>query len=119
LTVPQFRAMRYVSRHRGTGLTPLAEHLGMSTSSASALVERLVRSGMVERETDPDERRRIRLEASPAGAEVVARAQLGTRAWLSGELARLDPDERRALASALDLIGRIGAEGDVTVEATK
>jgi DNA-binding MarR family transcriptional regulator len=109
LTVPQFRALRYVERHPGTDLSSLAAHLGMSPSSASTLVERLTRSGQVERTTDPAERRRIRIVLSPAGAAAVERAVGRTRVWLSQELGAMTADDRRRLGAALDVLGRLGA----------
>jgi DNA-binding MarR family transcriptional regulator len=117
LTVPQFRALRYVERHPGTDLSGLAGHLGMSPSSASALVERLTRSGQVERTTDPAERRRIRIVLSPAGAAVVARAVGRTRAWLSQELGAMTADDRRRLGAALDVLGRLGSTGPAAATA--
>ncbi len=112
LTVPQFRALRYVERHPGTDLSRLADHLGMSRSSASALVERLARAGHVERSTDPSERRRIRIELSPIGAATVGRAVRGTRGWLSGELETFAPEERRRLSEALELLARVGSSSE-------
>lgn len=109
LTVPQFRALRYVERHPGTDLSRLADHLGMSRSSASALVDRLARAGHVERSTDPSERRRIRIVLSSTGAAAVGRAVEGTRAWLSGELEAFEPEERRRLSDALELLSRVGS----------
>ena len=108
LTVPQFRALRYVQRHPGTDLTSVATHLGMSPSSASALVERLSRAGYVDRMTDPQERRRIRIDLSPFGTKAVDRAVLGTRTWLSGELQALSARERRDLEAALLVLTRLG-----------
>lgn len=112
LTVPQFRALRYVERHPGTDLSRLADHLGMSRSSGSALVERLARAGQVVRTTDPAERRRIRIELSETGAAAVARAVGGTRGWLSGELEAFEPEERRRLADALETLARVGSSSD-------
>ena len=43
ITVPQFRAMRYIWRHPGTDLSSVAEHLGASMPALSELVSRLVR----------------------------------------------------------------------------
>jgi MarR family transcriptional regulator for hemolysin len=114
LTVPQFRALRYVERHPGTDLTGVATHLGMSPSSASALVERLCRAGYVERTTDPDERRRIRIELSPLGKDAVDRAVHGTRSWLSGELQALTARERRDLEASLLVLTRLGDAVDGT-----
>ena len=108
LTVPQFRALRYVERHPGTGLSPLATHLGMSRSSASALVDRLERAGLVRRSVDPDERRRIRIELEPSGTAAVRTAVASTYAWLQGELGSFSSAERRRLVDSLELLTRIG-----------
>jgi DNA-binding MarR family transcriptional regulator len=108
LTVPQFRALAFIQRHPGTDLSLLATHLGMSRSSASALVERLAKAGHVSRSTNPDERRRIRIEVEEPGLLAVARASERTRTWLAGELESLTPAERRRLAASLDLLARIG-----------
>ncbi|HEV8402710.1 MAG TPA: MarR family transcriptional regulator [Candidatus Limnocylindrales bacterium] len=114
LTVPQFRALRFVERHPGTDLTGVATHLGMSPSSASALVERLRRAGYVDRTTDPAERRRIRIDLSPRGKDAVDRAVTGTRSWLSGELQALTARERRDLEAALLILMRLGDVVDGT-----
>jgi DNA-binding MarR family transcriptional regulator len=112
LTVPQFRALRYVERHPGTDLTGVAVHLGVSPSSASALVERLHRARYVDRTTDPDERRRIQLVLSREGEEAVRRAVHGAQSWLSGELRALTTRERRDLEAALLVLTRLGDAAD-------
>ncbi len=110
LTVPQLRALLYVRRHPGTGLSPLAEHVGLSLPSASGLVERLVRADLVERINDPDERRRIQLRLTPTGAEHVGRAHLLVRSRLSADLAELSASELGRLAAALDILARLGRD---------
>lgn len=112
LTVPQLRALLYVRRHPGTGLAPLAEHLGSTPPGASGLVERLVRAGLVERTTDPDERRRIQLRLTPTGTEHVGRAQLLVRSRLSADLASLSANELTMLAAALELLAGIAGDED-------
>jgi DNA-binding MarR family transcriptional regulator len=119
LTVPQFRALRYIERHPGTDLSSLAERLGMSDSSASALVERLARAGHVDRTPDPMERRRIRIELTRIGATVVGKAVLATRGWLSDELEAFEPLERQRLAEALELLARVGSASDGDVVARR
>ena len=108
LTVPQFRALQFVERHPGTDLSLVATHLGMSRSSASALVERLAKAGYVSRSTNPDERRRIRIELERPGTLAVAAAVASTRVWLAAELMSFTPAERRALDHSFDLLTRIG-----------
>jgi DNA-binding MarR family transcriptional regulator len=112
LTVPQFRALRFVARNPGTDLTGLASFLGMSLSSASPFVGRLERSGLLERTVDPGERRRLRLHLTAAGQDVVDRAVEATRAWLAAELRDLTAADRRRLDDGLALLHRIGLTGD-------
>jgi DNA-binding MarR family transcriptional regulator len=107
-SVPQFRALRFIERYPGTDLGGLADHLGVGASSASALVERLVRAGFVERTVDASERRRMCLGLTAAGAATVESALLATKQWLQGELAALDPADRGRIDEALEPIGRIG-----------
>lgn len=101
LSVPQFRTLVYLRRHPGSGLSEIAEHLGTSLPAASELISRLVRQELVIRETDPRERRRVRLTLAPAGAAQLAEAEARTTEWLSGLLERLDPQRRRAVVDAL------------------
>lgn len=110
LTVPQLRALLHVRRRPGSGLSPLADHLGMSLPAASGLVDRLVRADLIERSADPVERRRIQLRLTPSGAELVGRAHLLVRARLSADLAALSPTDLAQLASALDVLAGLSRE---------
>jgi DNA-binding MarR family transcriptional regulator len=107
LTVPQLRALTWIRRHPGQGLSPLADHLGMSLPACSALVDRLVKAGLLERSTDPSERRRIQLRLTPVGLEAVGRARLQVRRWLTGELADHDEADIEALQRSLDLLDAV------------
>ena len=109
LTVPQLRALLYLRRHPGAGLSVVAEHLGMSPPAASALVERLVRAGHLERATHPDERRRIQLRLTRRGLSHVTSAHEAARAWLTRELGQLDARDLARLGAALEVLDRIGA----------
>src|SRR5512136_2733803 len=59
LSIPQARTLSYLHRCPGSCLFHLAEHLGVTRPTASTIVERLVRRGMVSRAEDPQERRRV------------------------------------------------------------
>src|SRR3954462_11440700 len=67
LTVPQLRALFFVRRYPDSNLSALADHLGVGLTGASGLVDRLVRASMLARETDPAERRRIKLTVTAQG----------------------------------------------------
>jgi len=53
-----------------TTMGELAEEMNITLPSATALVDRLVKSGLVERQTDPDDRRIIRLLVTQEGRKV-------------------------------------------------
>jgi DNA-binding MarR family transcriptional regulator len=108
LTVPQLRALLFVRRNPGTDLSQLAEHVGVSLPAGSALVERLVRADLLDRATDPGERRRLQLHLTALGAERAARAHLAARTWVSRELAGLPADALGSLYDALALLDRLG-----------
>jgi DNA-binding MarR family transcriptional regulator len=101
MSVPQFRALLYVRRHPGTGLSEIADHLGTSVPAASELVGRLVRQDLVVRATDPGERRRIQLTLSSSGTDQLEGAEERATEWLRGLVARLDHERARTLVAAL------------------
>lgn len=70
LSVPQFRVLAFLGRNGGRSLSTVAEFIAVAAASASAMVERLVRRGLVVREGDPKERRRVRLRLTLAAPSV-------------------------------------------------
>lgn len=108
LSVPQFRALLFLRREPNVGLGAAADHLGITAGAASELIERLVRQGLVDRDADPRERRRIRLRLTKRGADQLLAAEQRTRRWISSVLADLDERQLERLAVALsDLRGAI------------
>src|SRR5262245_66456418 len=69
LSVPQFRVLTFLSRRPGAPLSGVAEHLGVTRSTASAIIERLVRRRLVSRTAHPQERRCVVLTLTPTGAQ--------------------------------------------------
>jgi len=109
LTVPQMRALGYIRRTPGTSLSGVAEHLGVTPPTASALVDRLVRMDLVHRVPDPEERRRAVLTISPEGRALWTWTTARIRETLRDDLRSVsarDLDEvRRALATLAGALG--------------
>ncbi len=114
LSIPQFRALLFLRREPNAGLGTTAEYLGITAGAASELIERLVRQGLVDREADPHERRRVQLRLTDRGADQLRAAEERTRRWLVGVLGCLDPAQLARLEVALaDLRQAVmGATGD-------
>src|SRR3954452_9888128 len=76
VTMPQFRALVLL---RALGPTPagvLAARIGVTASTGTRLVARLVRGGWVERRSEPADRRLITLELSDKGVHLVDQTRL-------------------------------------------
>ena len=106
LSVPQFRTLGFLERHPGSSLMDVADHLGISQPGASTLVDRLVTSGLVARDIDAAERRRITLVLTPDGRARVASATITVHAWWVRQLGELSPRELDILIVGLGLLGR-------------
>lgn len=75
LTLPQFDVLVQLSR-REQGMSPseLTRALLVTAGNVTGIVDRLVRSGLVERRRVPTDRRAVRVALTSSGRQVMARA---------------------------------------------
>ncbi|MBN1260804.1 MAG: MarR family transcriptional regulator [Anaerolineae bacterium] len=66
-TEPQFRVMAYLFREGSQCLSTLAEYQGVSLPTMSKLIQGLESRGLVSRDRDPTDRRRVILALTIAG----------------------------------------------------
>lgn len=106
LTLSQWRALVIVGRVEHVRVGELASAVGMSRPSASRLVRRLERRGLVSTERAEDDRRATLVRITPGGRilreEVVARR----RALMEAALTTGAPKIPKGLVPGLTLIGR-------------
>jgi DNA-binding MarR family transcriptional regulator len=101
LSVPQFRALLFLSRNPGASLSLLAEFLALSLPATSRLVDGLVRKGLVVRRIPTRNRRLVALSTSGRGQTTVRAARQATERQLADVLAALSRGERAAIQRAL------------------
>ena len=104
LSVPQFRTLAFLSRHPGSSLSAAAEHIGLTLPTMSVLVEGLVQRGLVVREPDARDRRRVLLTLTTTGQALHRQAQDGAADWLAGLLEPLNEQERESIVQALAVL---------------
>ncbi len=104
LSVPQFRVLVHASLCPGATLRQLAEPLGVSTATASRMVETLVQRGLIERTPGEADRRRVAIALSPAGQRMLDEARTLARAQFESRLAGLPAPALAGLAEALTLL---------------
>jgi DNA-binding MarR family transcriptional regulator len=105
LSVPQLRALAFLHRNPGACLFHVADHLGVTRPTASVIVDRLVRRGLLARSEDPRERRRIVLTLTPKGRRLLEQARSATRSWMAGVLAPLSRATLRQIEEGVSLLG--------------
>ena len=105
LSVPQFRALAFVERNPRACLFHVADHLGVTRPTASVIVDRLVRRGLLRRTQDPRERRRVVLTITSPGSRLLERARKATRVWMAGILAPLSRGTRARIVQGMSLLG--------------
>jgi DNA-binding MarR family transcriptional regulator len=105
LSVPQLRALAFLDRNPGDCLFNVADHLGVTTPTASVIVDRLVRRGLLLRAEDPRERRRIALRLTAKGSRHLEQARSATRSWIADLLAPLPRPALRRIEEGITLLG--------------
>ncbi|MGH2460275.1 MAG: MarR family winged helix-turn-helix transcriptional regulator [Chloroflexota bacterium] len=104
-SMPQFRALAFLSRNPGASLSAVADHLGVTLATASTIADRLVRHGLVERAAHPQERRRITLTLTDDGQDLLLDARTATRSKVAVMLETLSADQLRQIATGVTLLG--------------
>ena len=104
LSVPQFRTLGFIARHPQTSLSDVAEHIGLALPSMSKLVEGLVERKLVVRSSYSDDRRRITLELTARGQELLQSAHASTQAAFAERLSALSESDRAIIVRAMQLL---------------
>ena len=107
LSLTAASALATLRRAGSCRLTELAAAEGVSQPSMTALAARLTDAGLVQRRTDPADRRAVLLTLTPAGADLLDRRREARAARLTGPLAELDDDDVRAITHALPALARL------------
>jgi DNA-binding MarR family transcriptional regulator len=116
-------AGRYGDRHIGAlislaiagpaTVSELAERMGISTAHASLVVGELARAGLVERDHDERDRRRIIVSLADAARPAIAEMRTRHAAPLQRFLSELDEDAaERFIAQLARLIAHLRDEGE-------
>jgi len=92
-------------------MSVIAKALQVSTSAATGLVDRMVRSGFLRRFPDDDDRRIINIELTQKGRKITDDIQRRRRALIEEIFGRLKPAERERFLGMMKKIYNILSEG--------
>lgn len=104
LSVPQFRTLMFLQRHRDASLSQLTEHIGLTLSSMSRLVDGLVSSGWVRRRLQEGNRRQLALSLTRRGEVTLRLVHRVARAQMMELLEVLSAEEQAMITAGLEIL---------------
>jgi len=110
LSAHQASILDHLDEHEPLALLDLAKHMGVTPSTMSLNVERLVRRGYVSRERATEDGRRLKLRITPAGMRLREAKSVLDPGRVRALLARLTPEQLEAGIHGLALLARAGSE---------
>jgi DNA-binding MarR family transcriptional regulator len=104
LSMSQLGALFLVRRKGGCGVTDLGDDLGVTSSAASQMLERLVQQELVLRSEDPSDRRVKQILLADKGFQVVEESMHARQRWVSDLAQNLSDAEKGTIIPALNLL---------------
>jgi DNA-binding MarR family transcriptional regulator len=101
LTPTQISVLFMLARRGPLRLAELAELEGLNPTMLSRVIAALADDGLLQRATDPADRRAAVVDATPAGRRLREKIHRERNSVLGGRLAALSPAERASLLAAL------------------
>ena len=110
----QVQILDHLDEFVALSLTALADHMGVTAGTMSVAVDRLVKNGYVSRAIDGDDRRRVLLRLSRAGAQLCEAHSVLDPELIGAMLAQLPVDDRARALDGLALLAQ--AANNATAE---
>lgn len=101
VTLPQLRVLVLASTRSALSNAEVADALDVHLSNASRTCDRLVRAGLLSRRASPHDRRRVELNLTADGEELLDTVTAHRRAAFSRILRQMPPEEQLVLAPSL------------------
>ncbi|MGK4578962.1 MarR family winged helix-turn-helix transcriptional regulator [Kitasatospora sp. HPMI-4] len=101
LTLPQLRTLVVLKNQGPVKLAVLASALAVNPSTAMRTIDKVEALGLVDRQTNPDNRREVILRLTAKGHELVDEVLAHRHREIAKIVARLSPDQRSELVRAL------------------
>lgn len=104
LSVPQFRTLMFLDRKKQGSLSDVAQHLGLTLPSMSVLIDGLVDRGLVRRQSDSTDRRRVTLMLTDRGRTRIDRARAAAHKHLTDLFRGVPAADRSVIAKAMQIL---------------
>lgn len=104
LTGPQLMCLNELERADQLRSGELARAVHLSQATVTGILDRLEARELVQRRRDPQDKRRVLVNITPAGSKLVARAPAPLHKQFADRLGRLPPDQQAAIDQVLSQV---------------
>ena len=102
----QRKVLIVIDRLPGVTMTQISQMTGLEKGSFTAVADKLIDLGLVQRERDPQDRRKVLLRPTPQGASITRQLIQNAESHLETKLSRLNESERKDLMDAFGVFAR-------------
>ena len=106
LSMHQVSLLMQLNYRGACGMSEISGRFDVTPAAASQLVDKLVQSGYIQREEDPNDRRAKLLNLTDKGREVIRQGIDERYRWVDELTEKLTEDERARISEALDIMTR-------------
>ena len=96
VSFPQYLLLGFLTQQGKLSMSEIAQRMGHTTAAATGLVDRLEKLSLAQRVHDRGDRRKVYVEATPAGVALVASIRDDMVDNLLKMMSNLEPDEQKA-----------------------
>ncbi len=110
LSMHQVSLMMQLNYRGACGMSEISGRFDVTPAAASQLVDKLVQSGYIQREEDPNDRRAKLLNLTDKGRELIRQGIEERYRWVDQLAEKLNDEERVQISEALDIMRRAAEE---------
>lgn len=110
LSMPQFSILMQLHYRGVCGMSEVSERFEITAAAASQLVDKLVQSGLIRRQEDPQDRRAKSLELTDKGKELIHKGIEERYRWVEPLAGKLTAEESAKVAKALEIMTRAATD---------
>lgn len=104
ITTPQFNALLLLAEHGDMTIGDLGNKMYLASSTATDLIDRMERNGLVERVRDTNDRRVVRLHMLEKGEQMIQEVLENRKRYLNDILSQVPEHEKEVLTKSLQAI---------------
>src|SRR5262249_54045431 len=104
LPITQLRCLHVIHHQQGLRMVEVSQRLETKLPAISQIVDRLVKRGMVERRSDPNDRRVVRLFLTNEAQAIMEEADAVRQARMNATAALLNERSMRSVVNGLELL---------------